>query len=742
MACGSPTGTTVLDLHGNGWRFRRATGSGIELAQDDEPHLKASLQPSALALAGVAIDVPVREQGPTVRVSAPALTSDAGRTGSTRVGVLPRSLERRGIARYELDLRGRRGYKPLRGSGNGEGIGRLQGRPGATYKLRGRAFDVQGPAGPYAYGRTTVPFDDSRGERIPSFGGGKWSRAKGREAFLGGVSAATQRGATMRIRVRGSRVYLIARRGPKGGKALLRVGGRKRVVRFYRRKEIDRVVVGSLAANPKRTTTVELTALGSAARSTGVARCTWTRSEPCPSGRAVRGPARGARAPAPARVVRRSSLVALLAALLALAGGAPAARGAFSSADELRNFSKVNERFAHQHGLPDYRVELFQRSAEQEAALIGYLVADGERNPLGNLCAHKGDGCAGDVRLYDWERRGYGLSRPVLFTGRSGATISGRVWATRSGPAKRPGVVITTGSVQAPEELYWFAATTLAKRGYVVLTYDVQGQGSSDTFGEGADSNEGVPSQGGQPFYDGTEDALDFLLSTPASATPRARAAPPERRTRRSTSVAWPWGATPPSTRCTSAWTVNGSGSSATRSAPPRCRSSGRRDPRVDAIVAYDNLSAPRDALSLQSPCASAPGTRQRPKITKPALGFSNDYGLTPTPFTSEPSTRRPETPHFGPLPRRRTWTRPRSTSAAALTTSTPTSRTQRFGATLRGMDLVAWYTAAWLDKYLKDDLTADARLTTEPLAEETSEGRAWTRRATATSTRATSARG
>ena len=60
-----------------------------------------------------------------MRVSAPALTSDAGRTGSTRVGVLPRSLERRGIARYELDLRGRRGYKPLRGSGNGEGIGRL-----------------------------------------------------------------------------------------------------------------------------------------------------------------------------------------------------------------------------------------------------------------------------------------------------------------------------------------------------------------------------------------------------------------------------------------------------------------------------------------------------------------------------------------------------------------------------------------------------------------------------------------
>ena len=52
--------------------------------------------------------------------------------------------------------------------------------------------------------------------------------------------------------------------------------------------------------------------------------------------------------------------------------------------------------------------------------------------------------------------------------------------------------------------------------GYVVLTYDPQGQGRSDTFGDGPDEKEGVPSQAGEPFFDGTEDALDFLLSTPA----------------------------------------------------------------------------------------------------------------------------------------------------------------------------------------------------------------------------------
>jgi hypothetical protein len=35
------------------------------------------------------------------------------------------------------------------------------------------------------------------------------------------------------------------------------------------------------------------------------------------------------------------------------------------------------------------------------------------------------------------------------------------------------------------------------------------------------------------------------------------------------------------------------------------------------------------------------------------------------------------------------------------------------FGATLRGADMIAWYTTAWFDKYVKGDPTADARLRT-----------------------------
>ncbi len=74
--------------------------------------------------------------------------------------------------------------------------------------------------------------------------------------------------------------------------------------------------------------------------------------------------------------------------------------------------------------------------------------------------------------------------------------------------------MITNGSVQADEQMYWYAAQTLAKDGYVVLTFDPQGQGQSDTLGQ-ARPLEGVPAQtDGRPFYDGTEDAIDFLLST------------------------------------------------------------------------------------------------------------------------------------------------------------------------------------------------------------------------------------
>jgi dienelactone hydrolase len=198
------------------------------------------------------------------------------------------------------------------------------------------------------------------------------------------------------------------------------------------------------------------------------------------------------------------------------AGGAEAMPPTtFNPVVEPQNFSITQQRQTI-YDTPQYQERLWVVSLNNLTDALATQATDPGRFFTDDLCWNRGNGCAGDVRLDNWATDGYGLVRPVLFTARDGATISGHVWATVSGPASRPGIVITNGSVQADEQMYWYAAQTLAKEGYVVLTSDPQGQGQSDTFGEGADRDEGVPAQTtGTPFYDGTEDAINFFFSTP-----------------------------------------------------------------------------------------------------------------------------------------------------------------------------------------------------------------------------------
>ena len=241
---------------------------------------------------------------------------------------------------------------------------------------------------------------------------------------------------------------------------------------------------------------------------------------------------------------------------------------------------------------PEFQPRLVQANTDNLASLAEIAANDPERNFTGNVCANNGQECAGDVRFYDWEDAGFGIVEPVLFTARNGSTISGRVWATKSGPEKRPLIVITNGSVQAPEQLYWGQAATLAKHGYVVLTYDPQGQGRSDTFGEGADQSDGFPSQTGRPFYDNTEDALDFALSTPSepydprpSCTSGTDHSPKQdRRVAAGLNAAYN-----PLADLVDPSRVGIAGHSLGAAAVSYI---GQIDPRVDAIVAWDNLGA------------------------------------------------------------------------------------------------------------------------------------------------------
>ncbi len=88
---------------------------------------------------------------------------------------------------------------------------------------------------------------------------------------------------------------------------------------------------------------------------------------------------------------------------------------------------------------PQFNAVLAQRGVGNEAAAAAVLAADGPSRPFGRnfagqLCWQKMNGCAGDVRLYDWARNGSGNVLPVLFTQRNGSTLSGRVWWTDSHP--------------------------------------------------------------------------------------------------------------------------------------------------------------------------------------------------------------------------------------------------------------------------------------------------------------------
>jgi dienelactone hydrolase len=422
-----------------------------------------------------------------------------------------------------------------------------------------------------------------------------------------------------------------------------------------------------------------------------------------------------------------AALAATAAAGLGTVGAAPAAATpptVFNPVVEAQNFSITEERQAI-YDTPAYQAQLAVDTVASGAQALAAEAADPQRLFTDDLCWNLGNGCAGDIRLNNWATNGDGLVRPVLFTARDGATISGHVWATVAGPAHRPGIVITNGSVQADEQMYWYLAQTLAKDGYVVLTFDPQGQGQSDTPGAGPDATEGVPAQSdGRPFYDGAEDAIDFLESTPSHpyvpvkscSTGTSHADKQSARVKAGLDAGYDpfWSLLESDQVGLVGHSYGAAGVSYIA----------QWDPRVKAVVALDNLggpgpdagsvptggagSSPQSSIGEQG-CPADPADRTTVPITKPGLGISADYGLPATPNTSlpNPSAKEAESLVY---------------SKAGVDSGEIIIRggshvdfsfipNQAFGASLRGPDLTDWYTTAWFDKYLKHDPAADARL-------------------------------
>jgi dienelactone hydrolase len=425
-----------------------------------------------------------------------------------------------------------------------------------------------------------------------------------------------------------------------------------------------------------------------------------------------------------------TAAIAVIAAIAAVTAPGAAAKppSTFDPIVEAQNFSITQQRQAI-YDTPSYQAQLAADSAASTAQALTAQAADPGRSFTDDLCWNLANGCAGDIRLNDWSANDDGIARPVLFTARDGATLSGHVWANigpHPPPAKRPGIVLTNGSVQADEQMYWYAAQTLAKDGYVVLTFDPQGQGQSDTAGASPDQSEGVPAQtDGRPFYDGTEDAIDFLLSTPqhpyepvaSCSSGTSHDAKQNQRVAAGFDAAYDpfWQLLDPSEIGLVGHSYGAAGVSYV----------GQWDKRVKAIVALDNLGGPSpDAGAVpgsgpspqgsigEAGCPADPADRATVGITKPALGISADYGLPPTPNTSlpDPTFKEAESEAY---------------SKAGVDSGEIVIRggshldfsfipNQAFGASLRGPDITDWYLTAWFDRYLKHAPGAQSRLLSE----------------------------
>jgi alpha-beta hydrolase superfamily lysophospholipase len=267
-----------------------------------------------------------------------------------------------------------------------------------------------------------------------------------------------------------------------------------------------------------------------------------------------------------------------------------------------------------------------------------------------------------------WTEMGRGRVAPVSFTGSNGATLRGHVFAPPAAvkrPGKGfPGVVITDGSVQAYEELYFWAAEDLAEAGYVVMTYDVQGQGDSDLAGDdcpGACS--GVPYQQDFNFYQGAEDSLSFFLSTAnplASDVNRAR--------------------------------IGLAGHSLGAAAVSHV---GQCDKRVKTIVAWDNLGKITDCGDVTIPAQF----KSAKLLHAPALGLTNDYGFWTQPQLSAPDPHSKDAGY-------------QQVAAAGLDAASIAFRGAThltysfiplvFQANELSERMASYYTTAWFDAYLK----------------------------------------
>ncbi|HZU78489.1 MAG TPA: hypothetical protein VE991_01125 [Acidimicrobiales bacterium] len=366
---------------------------------------------------------------------------------------------------------------------------------------------------------------------------------------------------------------------------------------------------------------------------------------------------------------------------------------------------------------------------------------------------------AGNPDRAGWAGR-RGRERLVRFTAADGALLVGHLYAPLAGardpytgavlPATMPGVVMVSGSIQASAGVYSWLAEDLAERGYLVLLFDVQGQGQSETFphegpvaalpgcgsGGGADQATpcaGVPAEQQANFDDDAEDAITFFLSTPG--TPYANTAVGTRHVDGFN----PWWAlfdrTPDPASATPGRTTRLALIGHSTGAVTASYLQGV-DSRIEAAVALDKITATPNAIEDdKAELGSLPGP-VTPVV--PILGMQSEYGFEPQPYweascssfepcpaapgggVSIPDLRQAPDPNREEATGFDTWVAdgvdsmvvvPRASTHLDYTDEPPI-----LPASVWGQAMASYYVQAWLAKYLQHDTTADGRLLTSSI--------------------------
>jgi pimeloyl-ACP methyl ester carboxylesterase len=357
------------------------------------------------------------------------------------------------------------------------------------------------------------------------------------------------------------------------------------------------------------------------------------------------------------------------------------------------------------------------------------------------------------------DRAGWAGSRgqevPVRFAAHDGALLAGDLFAPLPGardpydgrplPTPMPGVVFVTGSIQASSGDYSWLAEDLAERGYLVLTFDVQGQGRSETTphqgpdptlpgcsastGAGQETPcTGVPSEQQQDFEQDTEDAISFFLSTPDQPYPNV---PTGTSSLDPYNPLWPLFDRSPDTRSVTAGRTTRLAIVGHSTGAVTVSYLQGVDPHVEAAVALDKITATPQAISDDE---AALGSLPGPVVAKvPTLGIQSEYGFEPQPYweascssfepcpaapggrTSVPDLSRAPNPNREEGTGFDTWIAdgvdsmvivPRASTHLDYTDEPPVLPASRWG-----QAMASYYTQAWLAKYLKHEPDADQQL-------------------------------